>query len=94
MQKLQISPALNAIIRAIGGHEWLKTHALRSSTGYSQTQIFFSPRLGITYWLSPAGSVVAVERRESQGLKGCIVTDQFQCPIEDLRQAIEAKIQT
>jgi hypothetical protein len=91
MQKLQISPAVDKIIKAIGT-DWLKINAQPWSTGYDQSQFFFSPQRGVTYWLSAAGSAVAVERREFQGLKGCIVTDRFQCPIEKLRQAIEAKI--
>jgi hypothetical protein len=91
MQKLQISPAVDKIIKAIG-LDWLKENAKPFSTGYAETQLFFSPQRGVTYWLSAAGSAVAVERREFQGLKGCIVTDRFQCPIEKLRQAIEARI--
>ncbi len=92
MQKLQISPAVDKIIKAIGGREWLKANAKPFSTGYAESQVFFSPQQGVTYWLSAAESAVAVERREFQGLKGCIVTDRFQCPFENLRQAIEAKI--
>jgi hypothetical protein len=92
MQKLQTSPAVDAIIKAIRGHDWLKENAKPWSTGYDRSQLFFSPQQGVTYWLSAVGSAVTVERREFQGLKGCIVTDQFQCPIEKLRQAIEAKI--
>jgi hypothetical protein len=91
MQKLQISPAVDKIIKAIG-LDWLKENAKPFSTGYAETQLFFSPQQGVTYWLSAAGSAVAVERREFQGLKGCIVTDRFQCPLEKLRQAIEARI--
>jgi hypothetical protein len=91
MQKLQISPAVDKIIKAIGD-DWLKANAKPWSTGYSKSQFFFSPLQGGTHWLSAAGSAVVVERREFQGLKGCIVTDRFQCPLEKLRQAIEAKI--
>ncbi len=92
MQKLQISPAVDKIIKAIGGREWLKANAKPWSTGYDRSRLFFSPQQGVTYWLSAAGAAVKVERRESQGLKGCIVTDRFQCPFENLRQAIEARI--
>jgi hypothetical protein len=91
MQKLQISPAVDAIIKAID-LDWLKENAKPWSTGYDRSQFFFSPQQGVTYWLSAVGSAVTVERREFQGLKGCIVTDRFQCPIEKLRQAIEARI--
>jgi hypothetical protein len=91
MQKLQISPAVDKIIKAIG-LDWLKANAKPWSTGYDRSQLFFSPQNGVTYWLSAVGAAVEVERRESQGLKGCIVTDRFQCPIEKLRQAIEARI--
>jgi hypothetical protein len=93
MQKLQISPAVDKIIKAIGGLDWLKENAKPFSTGYNaDSQLFFSPQQGVTYWLSAIESAVAVERREFQGLKGCVVTDRFQCPFENLRQAIEAKI--
>jgi hypothetical protein len=92
MQKLQISPAVDKIIKAIGGIDWLKANAKPSSAGYSKSELFFSSQQGGTYWLSVKDSAVAVERRESQGLKGCVVTDRFQCPFEKLRQAIEAKI--
>jgi hypothetical protein len=91
MQKLQISPAVDKIIKAIG-HDWLKANAKPWSTGYSKSQFFFSPLQGGTYWLSVEDSAVAVERQEFQGLRGCIVTDRFQCPFENLRQVIEAKI--
>jgi hypothetical protein len=91
MQKLKISHAVDKIIKVIG-NDWLKANAKPWSTGYSKDQFFFSPLSGGTYWLSVIDSVVAVERRESKGLEGCVVTDRFQCPFENLRQAIEAKI--
>ena len=91
MQKLQISPAVDAIIKAIG-RDWLKANAQPWSYGYDRAQLFFSPQQGITYWLSAAGATVAVECREFQGLRGCIVIDRFQCNLENLRQSIEAKI--
>jgi hypothetical protein len=92
MKKLEISPSVGRIINALGGHEWLKSHAQPWSTAYDRTQFFFSPHQGITYRIRAGSKLATVEVREFRGMEGCVVVDRFRCGIDRLREKIEEKI--
>jgi hypothetical protein len=93
MKKLEISPSVGRIINALGGHEWLKSHAQPWSTAYDRTQFFFSPKRGVNYRIRLSSNKMAtVEVREFRGMQGCVVVDRFRCGIDRLREKIEAKI--
>jgi hypothetical protein len=92
VKKLEISPTVQSIINAIGGHEWLKSHAQPWSTAYDRRQFFFSPHQGITYRIRAGRKLATVEVREFRGMEGCVVVDRFRCGIDRLREKIEEKI--
>jgi hypothetical protein len=92
MKKLEISPSVEKIIKAIGGQEWLKSHAQPYSTGYDRKQLFFSPERGVTYRIRAGSKLATVEVREFRGMEGCVVVDRFRCGIDRLREKIEEKI--
>jgi hypothetical protein len=92
MKKLEISPSVGRIINAIGGHEWLKSHAQPSSAGYDRTQFFFSPERGVIYRIRAGSKMATVKVEEFRGMQGCVVVDRFRCGIDRLREKIEEKI--
>jgi hypothetical protein len=92
MKKLEISPTVQKIVNALGGHEWLKANTQPYSAGYDRTQFFFSPHQGITYRIRAGSKLATVEVREFRGMEGCVVVDRFRCGIDRLREKIEAKI--
>jgi hypothetical protein len=92
MKKLEISPTVQKIVNALGGQEWLKSHAKPHSTGYDRRQLFFSPERGVTYRIQAGRKLATVEVREFRGMEGCVMVDRFRCGIDRLRAKIEEKI--
>jgi hypothetical protein len=92
MKKLEISPTVQKIVNALGGSEWLKSHAQPYSTGYDRKQFFFSPARGVTYRIKAGSKLATVKVEEFRGMQGCVVVDRFRCGIDRLREKIEEKI--